>query len=292
MPARRRAAPDDVGLELRRWREAAGLTAAEVAAALSWAESTLTRKETGSIRIKPAELDRLLDLYQIDESARVRMRDLVRVRSTATRRSSSRTGGALADVVERYVELEEIAAEISLYAAMVVPTLLQIPEYANAIIAATPVPEDDLIRPRMDFRMSRQGAALVRVPPTALRVILDEAVLLRPIGGAQVMRAQALRLIEMSERSHISLRILPMAVGAHPGLTGQFSVLRFGDGARPAVVFCDGLTGGALSEQNDDVQRYRACFNALNELANNEDDSLALIHATADRFMREESRET
>jgi transcriptional regulator with XRE-family HTH domain len=285
MPAKRRA-QIELGRELRSLREAMGLTAAEVAGEFGWAESTVTRKETGSIRIKDADLDRLLERYGADDAERVRLRALAHATSAASAGPrDAHASGALPVVLEHYVELEEIATEISMYAAVVVPGLLQTAEYANAIIAATPVPEADLARPRMDVRMSRQGT-LARTPPRKLDVILDEAVLLRPVGGAEVMRAQALRIIEMSERRYVAIRVLPLAIGAHPALTGQFVLLQFAEGTRPPVVFADGLTGGVLRENTEAVQRYRACFDALNELASSEDDSLALVHATAERFLR------
>jgi transcriptional regulator with XRE-family HTH domain len=283
MPVKRRAAQIELGRELRRLREAMGLTAADVAAELKWAESTITRKETGSIRIKDEDLDRLLERYGVDGSERTRLRELARVTVPTSRQpKDAHTSGALPHVVEDYVQLEAIATEISIYAAIVVPGLLQTPEYANAIIGNTPVPEEEFIAPRMDVRMARQGALARK--PAKLDVILDEAVLLRPIGGPEVMRAQALRLIEMSERSNITVRVLPMAVGAHPALTGQFFVLQFGEGKRPPVVFSDGLTGGVLRDNTEAVERYRACFEALSELASSEADSLAFVQATAERF--------
>jgi transcriptional regulator with XRE-family HTH domain len=283
MPVKRRTAQNELGRELRRLRETMGLTAAEVASDFGWAESTVTRKETGSIRIRDEELDRLLDRYDVDGAERTRLRELARVTVAASRRpNDAQASGALPHVVEDLVQLEAMATEISIYAAIVVPGLLQTPEYANAIFATTPVPEEEFIAPRMDVRMARQGALALN--PTKLDVILDEAVLLRPIGGPEVMRAQALRLIEMSERRYVTLRVLPIAIGAHPALTGQFFVLRFGKGNRPPAVFVDGLTGGALRDNTDAVQRYQACFDALSELASSEDDSLALVQATAERF--------
>jgi transcriptional regulator with XRE-family HTH domain len=282
MPVKRRA-QIELGRELRRLREAIGLTAAGVAAEFGWAESTMTRKETGSIRIKEADLERLLERYGVDEAERIRLRDLARAPvPTPARQEDAHASGALPHVVEDLAELETMATAISIYAAILVPGLLQTPEYANAIFETNPVPEVEFIGPRMNVRMARQGA-LARKPPK-LDVIIDEAVLLRPIGDPEVMRAQALRLIEMSERSNITLRVLLMRVGAHPGLAGQFEILEFGEGRRPPVVFSDGLTGGVLRDNTEAVQRYRACFDALSELASSAPDSLALVQATAERF--------
>jgi transcriptional regulator with XRE-family HTH domain len=283
MPVKRRAAQIELGRELRRLREAMGLTAADVAAELKWAESTITRKETGSIRIKDEDLDRLLERYGVDGAERTRLRELARVTVPASRQQKdAHASGAVPHVVEDLAELEAMATAISIYAAIVVPALLQTPEYANAIFVTTPVPELEFIGPRMNVRLARQGAVARKLPK--LEVILDEAVLLRPIGGPEVMRAQALRLIEMSERSNITIRVLLMDVGAHPALAGQFEILQFGEGKRPPAVFSDGLTGGVLRDNTEAVQRYRACFEALSELSSSAEDSLALVQATAERF--------
>jgi transcriptional regulator with XRE-family HTH domain len=281
MPAKRRPVQTELGRGLRSLRKAAGLTAAEVAAEFGWAESTVTRKETGSIRIRDSDLDRLLERYGVDGAERLRLGELAQA-PTPTAPPNAHASGAVPHIVEDYIQLEAMATAISIFAAIVVPGLLQTPEYANAIFESSAELEEESIGPRMDVRMARQGTVARKLPK--LDVILDEAVLLRPIGGPEIMRAQALRLIEMSERRNISIRVLPMAVGAHPALTGQFCLLQFGVGKRPPIVFCDGLTGGALRDNAEDVQRYRACFAALSELVSSEEDSLALIHATAERF--------
>ena len=99
-------------------------------------------------------------------------------------------------------------------------------------------------------------------------MILDEAVLQRPIGGADVMRRQMIRLQEMNDRPETTIRILPFSVGAHPALTGQFAILFFPERSSiPPQVFCDGLTGGVLRGSSEDVERYKACFQALENLA-------------------------
>ncbi len=261
-------------MELRSLREQTGYTVLEVATELDWSESKLSRIETAVSRINDQDLGRLLDFYGVSEGDRSRLSGLaVRVRQNTKRATNSE---ALPDVLETFIGLEAEASAISMYGAIVVPGLLQTPEYAGAIVQATPTPEDDLARERMTTRMARQ-AIFARQPPLELRVVLDEAVLLRPVGGREIMRRQMLRLIELSELPTVSIQVLPLAVGAHPAVAGPFAVMEFANATIPTHVFCDGLTGGVLRSADYDVQRYQDCFKALTRLALSEEESAQMI---------------
>jgi transcriptional regulator with XRE-family HTH domain len=267
-----------LGVELRTLRERTGRTVLDVAMQLHWSESKLSRIETAATGVNHFDLDRLLNVYGVAEPDRSRLGNL----AIQARRQNKRTlhSDGLPDVLEAYMVLEADAAAISVYGAIIIPSLLQTPEYAAAIIQATPVPEDDYTHERLSARMARQ-AVLARQPPPRLRVVIDEAVLRRPVGGSEVMRRQMLRLTEASERQTTAIQVLPIAVGAHPGVTGHFTLLEFGDQAIPTHVFCDGLTGGVLRNRTDDVQRYRECFEMLARMALDEAKSIDLIAAIA-----------
>jgi transcriptional regulator with XRE-family HTH domain len=261
-------------VELRALRERTGRTVLDVASELAWSESKLSRIETAASSVNASDLDRLLDLYHVSKADRSRLSELaLRVRRNAKRAVYSE---AVPDVLETFIGLEAEATAISTYGAIVVPGLLQTPEYAGAIMQATPTPEDDLARERMTTRMARQ-AIFARQPPPRLRVVIDEAVLLRPVGGREIMRRQMLRLTERSEWPNASIQILPLKIGAHPALTGQFTVLELSSETIPTQVFCDGLTGGVLRNGIDDVRRYQDCFEALTRLALSEEDSTQMI---------------
>jgi hypothetical protein len=244
-----------VGLALRRLREREGRNVKETAATLAWSSSKLSRIETAASRVRSTDLERLLDLYGPGPEDRSAIEDLAN--------GSSDLSIALPEPYARYADLEARASRISMYAAVVVPGLLQIPEYADEVIRATPEPEDALAPERLKKRLERQG---VFASPVALDVIIDEAVLRREIGGEGVMRRQIARLREFTVRPHTTVRVLPFAVGAHPALTGQFAILDFLDQEEPCA-FCDGLTGGVLRRRAEEVRRYRACFAALQKLA-------------------------
>jgi hypothetical protein len=88
-------------------------------------------------------------------------------------------------------------------------------------------------------------------------------VLLRPIGGPEVMRRQLLRLAAASEPSKVTIRVLPFEVGAHRALEGPFIVLEFGDGADLLLVYSEGMTGGVFRTKPEELRRYRAIFEPL-----------------------------
>jgi transcriptional regulator with XRE-family HTH domain len=281
-PGGRRSPSPELGAELRRLREAASLTAAAAALAMGWAESTLSRKELGQIGITDADLDGLATLYAAGDEVRESLRRLATGADRRPPRSRRSRNAALPGAYEEFVGLEERASELSSFSSMVVPSLLQTPEYAAAIIGSTPVPEDEYVRPRVVTRMVRQ-AVLGRDPPPRLNVILDASVLERRIGDRPTMRRQMLRLVEASERPNTTIQVLSLDCGAHPALSGTFAVLGFDDGTRPRV-FCDGLTGGILRDDREDVQRYIACFQKLRGLALDSTQSLDLFQRAADNY--------
>jgi hypothetical protein len=112
--------------------------------------------------------------------------------------------------------------------------------------------------------MARQ-AVLTRDPTPVLRIVLDEAVLHREVGGPEVLRRQLARLIEASERPGVELLVLPFTAGAHAGMTEPFMVLEFEAGTRASVVHSEGLTGGLFRVKPTDVDVYRDALSDLRE---------------------------
>jgi transcriptional regulator with XRE-family HTH domain len=256
----RAASPQSLGAALRALRESLGRTVRETADELKWSGSKLSRIETDGSRVKSVDLARLLDFYGVSDEERERIGTLAQ-QPTSKRQASSE---ALPDAYQTYADLEARATSISMYGAIVVPGLLQTEEYAAAVIGATPTPEEHFAEERMARRMVRRGLVLGRQPPPSLNVVIDEAVLRRPIGSAAIMRRQVLRLRELNERDNISIRVLPFKVGAHPALTGPFAILDFAEGGgTDPHVFCDGLTGGVLRTGSYAESRYRSCFSTL-----------------------------
>jgi hypothetical protein len=268
----------ELGNELRRLR--GDRRAADVATALGWSESKLSRIETAHTGISEADLDRLLTSYGVRSYGvrvedRGRLRDLARngrVRAWWTPYRSS-----VPDPYDEYLALEAEAVLISEWEAQVVPGLLQTDEYARAVIeVGADVNCTGTIQRRLALRMARQ-AVLTRDPPPTLQVVLDEAVLHRVVGGPDVLHRQLGRLTEASRQPGVELLILPFSAGAHAGQTESFMVLEFESGTRAPVVHIEGLTGGLFRVTPDEVEVYRDALDDLRERALSAEESRTVI---------------
>ncbi|GID26673.1 helix-turn-helix domain-containing protein [Paractinoplanes brasiliensis] len=263
----------ELGNELRRLR--GERRAADVATALGWSESKLSRIETAHTGISEPDLDRLLTAYGVRVEDRQRLRDLARrarARAWWTPYRSS-----VPDPYDEYVALEAEAVLISEWETQVVPGLLQTDEYARAVIeVGADVGAAETIQRRLALRMARQ-AVLTREPPPTLRLVIDEAVLFRQVGGPEVLRRQLARLVEASERPSVELLVLPFTAGAHAGMTEPFMVLEFEVGTRAPVVHSEGLTGGHFRVKAAEVDVYRDALSDLRERCLSAEDSRTVI---------------
>lgn len=264
-----------LGAELRRFRERAQRTVADVAGQLGWSESKLSRIETAHTGISKPDLERLLAVYGADTTVQARL-------ATMSGRARQRAwweayGQALLDPYESYIGFEAEATGILTYESQVVPGLLQTSEYASAVVQAYSLDEPlDYIDQRVQVRMARQ-ALLTRDPAPQFWAILDEAALRRQVGGPNVLRRQMLRLIEISERPTITIQVLPFSAGAHPALDGSFILLDFPSGPDQSLVYSEGKTGGVLRHKSEQVALYRLSFEALRDNSLSPDESRALI---------------
>ncbi|MGH3218316.1 MAG: helix-turn-helix domain-containing protein [Streptosporangiaceae bacterium] len=266
--------------ELRRQRDEAGLTGEEVAARLGWSAAKVSRVETARTAVSPSDLQLLLDLYEVSGQHRERLTELGR---TARQRG---WWDAYADMLgpeyATLIALESDAESAGWYAAQIVPGLLQTEEYAREIIRSTLLisPPGEVER-RVQVRMSRQRV-LSGDSPLELAVILDEAALERQVGGAGVMRAQLVHLVEVAGRPNVRLQVLPNAAGAHPAVTGEFTILRFPELIAPDVVYLENMTSNVYVEREAEVFRYSLALERLSSLALTHEESVALIARQAD----------
>jgi transcriptional regulator with XRE-family HTH domain len=171
---------------------------------------------------------------------------------------------------KQHVDIEAQALVIKVYEALAVPGLLQLPEYAYALIAESGTANVD---ERVAERLSRQ-AILTREPPPVLWVLLTENVLDWPVGGPQAMRKQLAHLLEMSERPNIGIRVVPRAAGAHYGMNGSFKVMT---GASGDVAYTESPGGGRLVPSATEVQSYVIRYDRIGQKALPEDQSRDLI---------------
>jgi hypothetical protein len=261
-----------LGAELRRRREAARVTIEAVADRLECSASKISRIETGYTSATPRDVRALLEIYGV---AGAECDELVQIAREARQKgwwhpySTVLTGA--------YVGLEAAAASVRAYEQQVVPGLLQTEDYARAMIrAARPDITLDEVERRVRVRLGRQSL-LTQDDPIDLWVVLDEAVVSRPVGGDAVMRAQLERLVSAAELRNVTLQVLPFDAGAHAGMDGTFTILDFPEPRDPAVVYAENATGGLFLEKADELHKYTFIFDHIRAAALRPEESVALI---------------
>ncbi|MFE5828675.1 helix-turn-helix domain-containing protein [Streptomyces sp. NPDC056508] len=260
-----------LGSELRRLREAKGLTLEDVeerAPALK--ESKVSRVETARIGVKPGDLDALLDIYGIgtdeeDEEGAAKRALLHSLAKTGARRGWWQTyrdiiSPAYADLIS----LEDDAHSLRTYQSLLIPGLLQTAAYARATISAinmTSFPEH--VNGLVEVRMARQ-AVLSRPHPLEVWAIIHEAALRPTVPDApSVMKGQLQRLLDLMEYPHVNIQVLPSHAAPHPGMTGPFTMLGFPGTADLDVVLVEHLTSALYVEDPGEVSIYRSALDHL-----------------------------
>jgi transcriptional regulator with XRE-family HTH domain len=266
--------------ELRRLRDAATLTGEEAAGRLGWSPSKISRIENGQTPPSPADLRRLLDLYQAAGGQRERLELLGH--SIGQRGWWDAYADTLGPEYAALIALEAEASSLRWYSPMLVPGLLQTEQYAREVIRSGLLiaPPGEIER-RVQVKMNRQRV-LTKDGPADLAVVLDEAALLRTVGGPDVMRGQLAHLTSVATRPNITVQVLPLAAGAHPATTGEFTILGFPELIAPDVVFLENMTSDLYVEQEAAVYRYGLAFDRLRALALDPQKSVAYITMQAD----------
>ena len=265
-----------LGAELRRHRELAGLTIDQVAEQLDCSASKISRLETGQTGSNPRDVRDMLALYGVGDTE---LEELLSVARETRQRGWWQPYGSI--LTGAYVGFEAAADRIRSYEAQCVPGLLQTADYARSMIAAvhTGRPRQE-VDDRVHIRLGRQ-ALLTQEDPVQFWCVLDEAALRRPVGGREVMRCQLEHLVRESARPNVTLQVLPMAAGEHPGMEGSFVIMSFPDAADPDTVYVTIATGGVFQEKPDDVSRYEIIFDRLQKMALSSAESTEFIATMA-----------
>jgi len=268
-----------LGIELRRLREQASLTCEEVGQRLDCSGTRISRMETGRISVRPGDVRELLEIYGVTGSE---ADALVQLAREARQKGWWHTyGRVLPPWFEAYVGLEAAAVRFRDFQSMVVPGLLQTEDYARAVLRAAPNPgsPEDMDR-QVALRMQRQ-AILGQANPPDLWVVLAENIIRVQVGGPAVMRTQLRRLIDVAERSHVTLQVLPFTTAAYVDPISPFTILEFPDAADPTVVYLEHLTGSLFLEAAEEIMRYTVVFDHLRAEALGTAPSIDLIARVA-----------
>jgi Domain of unknown function (DUF5753)/Helix-turn-helix domain len=272
-----------LGTELRRLREAAGVTPEQAGYEIRASRSKISRMETGHVGFKTRDVTDLLTVYGVaDEQVRARL--LAMAQQSGRPDWWAQYGDILPGWFENYLGLESVSSTIRSFEVQFVHGLFQTPDYARAVtrLGHRSAPPAEIER-RVGLRLKRQDL-LSRTDPPRIWSVMDEAVLRRPVGGPAVLRAQLHRLIEAAALPHVTVQVVPFASGGHAAASGSFTVLRFKEADLPDVVYIEQLTGAVYLDQRPDVEHYLEVADQLS--------GEALTPAASRRFIEQVAEET
>jgi transcriptional regulator with XRE-family HTH domain len=264
---------------LRKAREAAGLTQRQAATALDWSMSKLVRIEAGTVGVSTTDLRALLQLYKISDDGAAK--DLIEMTRASRRRPwFSKYQKVLTPGFAQYLGYESSSSTIRAFQPLTVPGLLQTDDYARAVLEARRAPRID---ERVELRVARQEL-LDRDDCPEMIYVLDEAVLHRQVGSPAVMRGQLRHLMEAMKHPKVSVQIIPFSAGAHPSMTGSFTILEFASLSED-VLYLETAGGSVTSREDQDrVADYREIFETLRGMSLEGEKARGLIEVLISRL--------
>jgi transcriptional regulator with XRE-family HTH domain len=248
-----------LGTQLRRLREARGITAQQAAKAIRASESKISRIELGRNAFREVDIADLLSLYGVKDVA-----EREQMLALASQANQPGWWHSYQDVLptwfQAYIGLEESAECIRSYDSQFVPGLLQTEEYASAVIELGEFSLEETER-LVVLRKERQK----RFTSGGLRLwtLIDEMALRRPVGGPDLMRGQLEYLLEVSDRPGLTLQYTPYPAGGSYLVPGSFSIMRFAADDLPDVVYVEQLTSAMYLDKPADVDRYTAAIDKV-----------------------------
>lgn len=271
-----------LGRELRRLREEAGLTRDAVARELEWSTPRLWRIEKGMVPVRSVDVRLMCEMYRADGPTTTALMGLAK--ETKSKGWYHAYGDTVPAYFELYLGFESAASRMRLYEPELVHGLLQTKEYARSVFK---IGRQDLSPAELDraveMRLQRQRILDRPVGAPQLDVILNEAVILRADAG------QVQHLAKMAGHPAVTIRILPFSAGLHRGMmaSGGFAILEFppdaaGRPTEPTTVYCaDGLTGALYLDRPEEIRAYGFIWEGLVSTCLNERKSKALLRQRA-----------
>jgi transcriptional regulator with XRE-family HTH domain len=265
-----------LGTQLRRLREAVGISREAAGAAIRASHAKISRLELGRVGFKERDIVDLLTLYGVTDQ-RQRVAYLGLAAQANVRGWWQQNSDLLPGWFEMYIRLEQEASIIRTYQVQFVPGLLQSPEYARAVILAghRSVPAHDLDR-RVQLRVDRQKM-LTEPGAPQFWAVLDEATLRRPYGSAAIMRGQLTHLMEMATLPNVTVQVLPFRFGGHAAAGGPFTILRFAERDLPDVIYLEQLNSAVYVDKRSDVEDYLTVMELVSVQAETPERSTAVL---------------
>jgi transcriptional regulator with XRE-family HTH domain len=259
----------ELGRRLRDLRTQRDLTVEDVGERLLCSATKISRLETGARPPSLRDVRDLCALYEVDTANSAELMSLARGAREQTWWTQYN------DLkLDPYLGFEQDAVAITSYTTYVFPALLQTEDYARAVIKTiAPKMDPEIFQQRVEVRMLRQQV-LEKAAAPRYRVLLDEAVLHRRVGGPSVMAAQLDKVLK-SARDKATIQVIRFGVGALAAQDSNFILFEFDDGS--STVFVEGLAGNNYHERKADVTRYRENIDSLRDSALSPKDSIEYI---------------
>ncbi|GAB1694932.1 helix-turn-helix domain-containing protein [Krasilnikovia sp. M28-CT-15] len=274
-----------LGIELRQLREAKGLTLEDLKAHTGWSTSKGSRQERGLVPINPADLRTLMQFYEVKEQAII---DALFALASGSRGRDwwHRYDDVVSRQFSTYLGFEAVASVVQTYEGMVVPGLLQTPEYARALVDAVgDAQNEEEAGRRVEARTYRQQILQGDDAPR-LHAILDEGIMHREVGGRDVMRGQLMHLLDAVRRTNVVVQVIPYQAGAHRAMEGGFIILRFAEDENSDVVSVDLRTRSLYIDDRAEVEEYREAWESVLATAASPLQSQQLIERAAEEMKR------
>ncbi|MFC9993653.1 helix-turn-helix domain-containing protein [Nocardia sp. NPDC127526] len=279
------------GRFLRGLRKQAGKSLLAAGLQIEVSPPTVMRLEDGlPSKVTTPQIERLLDFYEVDRESRTEALRLwveVREQAKAAKLQGNSKGfwRAYADqyfsYFPHYLRLETDANRITTHQLVLVPGLLQTPDYRRAIAK---IEDPDLSAVDTERRLELNSRRQAKLDDNNLRlnVLLSEAVLRHQPGGPAVMADQLRWLCQAGQRDNISIRVVPFRSGSHRGLTIQsFTLLEFphldSGLTEPPVAYIEGAIGALYHEREDVIDQYREAISSLRAVALTEGDTQRMM---------------
>ncbi|MGH3776921.1 MAG: helix-turn-helix domain-containing protein [Pseudonocardiaceae bacterium] len=251
-----------LGTQLRRLREARGITREAAGEAIRASHAKISRLELGRVGFKARDVADLLTLYSVtDEHQRDAFLTLVRHANEPG--WWRQYGDVLSSWFETYLGLEQASSVIRTYEVQFVPGLLQTEDCARAVMQLCQLHSSAAeVDRRVALRLARQDFLTQPGAPDYWAVV-DEAVLRRPLGSQAILRAQVRHLIEMAELPNITLQVVPFRTGGHVAAGGPFTILRFAEPDLPDIVYLEQLTSAVYLDKKHETDNYLLVMDRL-----------------------------
>ena len=269
----------ELGMRLREFRTAKGLTVEDVAKELLCSPTKISRAETGARRATLRDVRDLCQIYGVDAETSAELMKLAREARQSgwwTKYDDLR--------ITPLIGYEQAATAITCFGMYFIPALLQTEDYARAIIKRiAPKIEEDILDQRVEARMIRQKL-LYQPKPPKYRALIDEAMLHRQVGGPSVMKAQLEKMLSVMREDRAAVQVIPYEVGAYGAIDSNFHYLEFSDTMLPDLVFVEGLASHLYLDRSEDLERYREALDYLRDEALNPRDSAKKIEEIREKL--------